>query len=754
MNSLNIFRRSALTFLLIIVTVYPVISQVHLSGVVAEENDKGEVVPLYGVNVFWMGTTIGTTTDEHGVFKILDDHSNHKLVISYVGYENDTIIIENHEDLMVVLKNAKVMDKVEIVYRKKATSLSFMDPRHTEVLNEKELFKAACCNLSESFETNASVDASFSDAVSGTRQIQMLGLAGIYSQITNEQLPTNRGLATVYGLTYTPGAWLDNISISKGTGSVVQGYESITGQINTELRKPDGEEKFYFNAYGNQGGRLEANVDYKIRLNEKWTTSLLLHGKTLQQKNDVNNDGFLDMPLNETFVGMNRWKYEGVGGLRSQFGVKYVNISGKGGQVDHVFEGPKTDQLTWGTEHTDSRIEGFGKLGYVFPDKKYQSIGLQLFAVDHQHESYYGTRIYNGDEQSAYLNLIYQNIIGTSDHQYAVGLSYLYDDFEENLDSLVFARTEMVPGAFLEYTFTRGEHFTLVAGARVDQHNMFGTFFTPRLHIRYAAAEKTVFRVSGGMGTRVANVLAENSSYLASSRDFIFPGTDKAFGMNPERAVNFGLSFTQGFRLDYRDGEIIVDLYRSEFLEQTVVDLDQSTKEVNFYNLGDGRSFANSFQVQLNYELIRRLDMKLAYRFYDVRTDFTPGLLLKALLPRQKGFANLAYETRKNKNFGLWKFDVTYQLVGEQRLPQTLDNPDEYQLDEYAPSYGLLSAQITRVFNKQFELYLGGENLTDFRQENPIVSADDPFGQYFDASMVWAPIFGRMLYAGLRWKIK
>ena len=217
-------------------------SQAVLSGVVAEETKDGKLMPLYGVNVYWRGTTIGTTTDTNGVFKIPDDHTNHKLVFSYVGYQNDTVDIINHKDLMVVLKNARMMDKVEIVYRQKATSLSFMDSKHTEVLNEKELFKAACCNLSESFETNASVDASFSDAVSGTRQIQMLGLAGIYTNITSENLPSNRGLATVYGLTYTPGAWLDNISISKGTGYVINGYEGITGQINTELRKPEAKE--------------------------------------------------------------------------------------------------------------------------------------------------------------------------------------------------------------------------------------------------------------------------------------------------------------------------------------------------------------------------------------------------------------------------------------------------------------------------------------------------------------------------------
>lgn len=729
-------------------------AQTQLSGVVAEESDDGKLIPLFGVNVFWQGTTIGTSTDTNGVFKIPDDHSNHRLVFSYVGYQNDTVFIKNHKDLMVVLKNARMIDEVEIVYRKKATSLSFMDPKYTEVLSEKELFKAACCNLSESFETNASVDASYADAVSGTRQIQMLGLAGIYTQITTENIPSNRGLATIYSLTYTPGAWMDNISISKGTGSVVNGYESITGQINTELRKPQDDETFYLNLYGNQGGRMEANTDFKIQLNEKWSTSFLLHGRTLQTKNDVNNDGFLDMPLNETFVGMNRWKYNGVNGIHSQFGIKYIDVVNKGGQLDHDFAKSPFEQTTWGNEFKTQRIESFGKIGYVFPRQKYASIGLQLMAIDHDHDAYFGRREYVGNEENYYANLIYQNIIGNSNHQYKVGLSYMYDNLDETFDSTQYLRTEKVPGAFLEYTFNYTDRLTAVAGIRVDDHNLFGVFVSPRFHLRYGLTKKTVLRLSAGMGTRVANILAENSSYMASSREFIIPDNEKAFGLNPEKAANFGLSVNQSFKLDYRDGDIILDFFRTEFLEQAVVDLDDGPQQVNFHNLNNGRSYANSFQVQLIYELIRRLDMKLAYRFYDVRTDYNSGLLTKPLLAREKGFINLAYETRANANFAQWKFDITQQLVGSQRLPNTTPNPEEYELNEYSPAYGLLSAQITRVFNKQFEFYVGGENLTDFKQETPILGADNPYGSYFDASMVWAPIFGRMVYGGLRFKIK
>ncbi|MEQ9064357.1 MAG: TonB-dependent receptor [Vicingaceae bacterium] len=728
-------------------------SQEYLKGVVMEESDKGNFNALVGVNVFWAGTTQGVYSDVNGVFNIPDDHKNHKLIISYVGYQTDTIEVSDHKELMVVLKNSRVMDAVEIIHRNKATSLSFMDSRHVEVLNEKELFKAACCNLSESFETNASVDASYTDAVSGTRQITMLGLAGIYTQILTENLPGTRGLASVYGLTYVPGAWIESISISKGTGSVLNGYESITGQINTELRKPEQDEALYVNAYGNQAGRMEGNLDYKLKLNERWSTSMLIHGKALKSKNDMNNDGFLDMPLNESVIAMNRWKYTGVKGLRTQFGVKYIDIKNQGGQSVFNPKVSPNDQPAWGNESKTSRTEAFAKIGYVFPEKKYNSIGLQLWGTDHNMRSYYGIRNYNADEKSGYANLIYQTIIGNTNHILKSGVSYLHDDVSETFDTSIFNRVEQVPGAFVEYTHRPNEKITFILGIRADHHNLYDWIYSPRVNLRYGFTENTVVRISAGMGTRIASVLAENTAYMASSRTFNIPGNDKAYGLNPEQALNMGISILQKFKLDYREGSVVIDFYRTEFLEQVLVDLDATPREVNFYNLGNGQSYANSFQVELNYELIKRLDLKLAYRFYDVKSELRQGLLDKALLARHKGFVNLAFETRKNKRFGLWRFDVTTQLVGKQRIPITTTNPPVFQRDEYSSPYLLQSAQVTRVFNKSFELYLGGENLTNYRQKDPIIDPNDPYGNNFDASLIWAPIFGTNVYAGLRFRI-
>ncbi|HAW53122.1 MAG TPA: TonB-dependent receptor, partial [Flavobacteriales bacterium] len=433
-------------------------------------------------------------------------------------------------------------------------------------------------------------------------------------------------------------------------------------------------------------------------------------------KNDVNEDGFMDMPLNQTFIGMNRWKYVGVKGLMSQFGVKHINIVNLGGQTAHNFDQENRDTLTWGTEMITQRTEAFGKIGYVFPERKYNSVGLQLFGVNHVQRSYYGLRQYNGDEKSFYSNFIYQTILGNTNHKLKLGLSYLYDDVKENLDTSRFDRIEQVPGAFAEYTLILNEKMTLVTGFRADYHNLYKWIYSPRLHFRYGIAEKTVLRASGGMGTRIASIIAENSGYLASSRRFVYPGTNNAYGLEPEVAVNAGLTLSQGFKLNYREGSIVIDFFRTEFLDQVVVDLDKSSQEVNFYNLSTsmGQSFANSFQIEFSYEIVKRFDVKMAYRYYDVKTDFSKGLLRKSLLAKDRGFVNLAYETRKNKKMGNWKFDATTQLIGPQRLPYTASNPLQYQLREYTPFYVLQSAQITRVFSKMFELYLGGENLTNY----------------------------------------
>lgn len=735
----------------------------QLLGVVVELNGKGVEEPIPGANVIWLGTSTGTTTGDNGVFLINRVEGADKLLVSFVGYRSDTITVTGQTNIRVTLYPNDVLQEVTVEGWRATTRMDVTNPINTSVMTEKELFKAACCNLSESFETNPSVDVAFTDAITGTRQIQMLGLSGPNTLISIENMPGVRGLASSQGIQFIPGTWINSIQVTKGTGSVVNGYESIAGQINVEMKKPQESEKVYLNGYVNQSARSELNLIYTAQTGEKWATTFLLHGSARPLEMDENNDSFLDFPTGSQLNFINRWVYNSGTGVLGQFGIKVLTDTKQGGQKNFNPEADKFTINRYGFELNTKRYEVWGKLGYQFRNKPYQSVGLQLSGVMHDQKSYYGFNIQNADERSFYSNLIYQSVIGNTQHKFKTGLSFLYDNQNEFLyvregieynglssNSLSFNRTELVPGAFFEYSYDNLEKFSLIAGMRVDQHNLFGTLFTPRLHLKYDVTPLTSLRASIGKGTRVANVLSENTGVLASSRRFVFSqlSSGKGYGFKPDEAWNYGLSLSQDFTLDYRSGSIQVDYFYTDFRNQVVVDLDNTAREARFMGL-NGKSYSHSMQFQVDYELVRRFDMRLAYRWLDVRTDYTDGLLLRPLIPAHRAFVNLAYETKS-----AWKFDYTVQWIGKQRLPDTSENLPGNQRNGYSDSYVLMNAQITKDFGQKWSVYLGVENVTDFKLKNPIVAANDPFGSQFDTSMVWGPVFGRMAYAGFRFRIK
>lgn len=720
-----------------------------ISGRVVENNDHGKQEPLVGVNVYWAGTNLGTSSDEHGHFQLKSTDRTDRLVFSYVGFQNDTIEVMPGKDLLVVLDASVELEGVEVVQRRKSTEISMLNSIKVEQVGEKELLKAACCNLSESFETSPSIDVSFTDAVTGTRQIQMLGLSGPYVQMTREGIPDMRGLASVYGLTFIPGTWIESIQLNKGTGSVSNGYEAIAGQINVELRKPYEAERLYLNLFANTESRLEANLNLAHRFkNDKWSTALLLHAKDNSRKFDENNDGFMDMPVGNTYTLLNRWQYFGNDGLEFQFGVKGTTMDNRGGELDFQPEDAGSTRK-WGMNMEVRRLEGWGKIGAVFKNAPESSVGLQLGGTTHEQDSYFGLNVYDARQQSFYSNLAYEGLMGHGHHKIRAGVSWQYDKFKEQLNDTTFRREESVPGLYFEYTFLPSDRFTLVAGLRADDHSLYGAFVTPRLHIRYAPAEKTVFRLSAGRGQRTASIIAENSGILASSRQLVFQGKNnrEPYGFGPEVAWNFGLNLTQKFTLDYREGSVSFDFYRADFSKQVVTDLEQSPQKAVFYELS-GDSYSNSLQAQLDYEVLKRLDARLAYRWYDVKTNYGEQLLKKPLLAGHRAFLNLGYETRDH-----WKLDYTLNWQGRKRIPSTASNPEPYRLADYSPDFFLMNAQISKTWKERFELYVGMENLTNYMQDNPVLASDQPFGPYFDSSLVWGPIFGRVTYFGLRFKV-
>lgn len=732
----------------------------------AQQFSKGTVVdeanlPLMGAEVYWNGTQIGVSTDDNGTFTLKRTESSNTLVISYIGYKTKTVKVTNSEALHIQLEPQSALEEVVVTQKRANTMKSQWQVANLHTMSSGELLKAACCNLSESFSTNPSIDVNFSDAVTGNKQIKMLGLTSPYILMAEENIPAMRGASQAYGLSFVPGTWIESIQITKGAGSVINGYESISGQINYEIEKPINARPFFLNLYTSEDSRYELNAHTKVKLSDKWATSLLAHGNIRQRKSDHNHDGFIDNPIGNQINLLNRWQYSNAEkGWVSFLNLNYMKDERQAGQIDY---NPLTDKGTtnaWGSEVNSERFTLSNKTGYVFPDTPYKSIGLQNSFQSHRQDSYFGLNSYDIHQKSWYGNLIYNSIIGNTQHKFATGLSGTYDDYNEQLTTSAlagdFSRIDRSVGAFFEYTYDNSSNFSFVAGIRADSHNNLGNFITPRFHLRYNPWKEATFRLSAGRGKRAANVIAENQQLLASSRQLHIIGGDggKLYGLNPEIAWNYGASFLQAFKIWGKNAELSVDFYRTHFDNQVVVDLDHSPQQALFYNL-DGKSFANSLQAEVSISPAKGLDFKAAYKYYDVQTQFTKGQLEKTLTPKHRWFANIAYETpdTHENNHSQWKFDVTFNWLGEQRLPTTATNPLAYRLSDYAPSFATLNAQITRVFSKKFEVYVGGENITNYKQANGILAADAPFGAYFDSTMQYAPAFGQMYYAGMRFKL-
>lgn len=644
---------------------------------------------------------------------------------------------------------------VTIESNRKGLKKSISGTANTTLVTSKELLKAACCNLAESFETNPSIDVNFSDALTGTKQIKMLGLTSPYIMITEENIPSVRGASQAYGLSFTPGTWVESIQISKGVGSVVNGYESISGQINTELIKPMKDIPFYLNAYGSTDSRFELNTHFNKKVSDYWATNLFVHGNARVSKIDMNNDGFMDNPLGKQINITNRWQYSNPEtGWISFLNLRYMNDYKQTGQLDF---NPERDQFTtnyWGSEISTERIDFSSKVGYVFKDMPYQSIGFQNAFSNHNQQSYFGLNQYDIKQQSYYSNLIFNSIINNTKHKFATGLNFTYDKYSEFVNLADVGRIDNSAGVFFEYTYDDSDKFSYILGGRFDYHNRLGAFFTPRLHLKYNPWDKAVIRFSAGRGKRAANIFAENQNLFASSRTFSILDTNgKVYGLDPEIAWNYGVSFTQNFKLFGMNADTTLDFYRTDFQNQAVVDVMNSPQEVLFYNL-KGKSFANSLQLDFNLEIIKHLNLRTAYKYYDISTDYLSGSYQRPLQAKHRFFANIEYETHIVEKGRQWKFDYTFNWLGKQQLPNTRTNAAADSFPEFSPSFAVMNAQITRTFSSTFEMYVGGENIGNYRQDKAILGANNPFGSNFDTSIIYAPVFGQMYYAGLRFKIK
>ena len=719
-----------------------------IEGTVYEEVD-GKRQPLPGVNVYWKIANVGTVTDEQGHYS-LEIHPTYKcLVFSFVGYLNDTVhhmAKPQHYDH--VMSTPVTLSEVEIAARQKAQYVSALDPRHIEHITSEALRRCACCSLAESFETNASVDVAYADAVTGAKQIELLGLSGLYTQMMTENMPNFRGLASAFGLGYVPGTWMHGISVSKGTSSVRNGYESISGQINVEFKEPDEEhsEKVFVNLFTNTMLMSELNFNTRVKVGKNDGLMLLGHVGFNPMKMDGNGDSFLDDPVTKQYSAFLRYNHPNTGHFGCKLGVKALKEERLSGQMDfdpkrRLEEGYDLYGIGINTE----RYEAFAKTGFIF-DRPETSLGIQQQLTYHKMNSYFGLKDYNANQLSYYANLLFDSYIVTTNHKYSVGASFSYDRFNEKFIDSTMNHSERVGGVFAEYVFSDDHHWTVIGGFRADYNSYYQRMlYTPRLHVRFRTDNELALRLSAGKGYRSPNVLAENSTILASSRQIVFVNAPKM-----EEAWNFGINLSKHFDVGEKEIQLLVDAYRTDFLNQIVIDRDADAHQILIYNL-DGKSYSNCAQIQVDYELFRDFDVSLAFRYTDVKMTINDTLREKPFVNRYKGLVTLSYAP------GTWQFDLITQFNGDSRIPDMSGNATavkDGQVLERSPFYVIMNAQVTKKLGKHWEIYAGGENLTNFKQQRPIVAAYDPFSNDFDASMVWGPLSGIRGYLGVRFQVK
>ncbi|RCL66157.1 MAG: TonB-dependent receptor [Cryomorphaceae bacterium] len=725
-------------------------SQELLSGKISFLNKENKIVFLEGASVYWKDSSIGVISDKNGNYSIPFSENSNILVVKMLGFKEYSLIINDVKTYdFKLIEESNELNEVIVSKRKNTIQKSYFKTQNIVNVSSDELLKAACCNVSESFETNPSIDVSYSNAITGVKQVRMLGLESPYLLITEENIPMVRGASQVYGLSFIPGPWVESMQITKGTGSVVNGFESISGQINIELKKPVNEAPLFINVFRSSMGRNEFNFHLNKKLNPKLNTIFFVHADNNTSIHDDNSDGFLDHPTFKGFNFFNRYQYTDLEkGIVSFLGFRYMKNDKKAGEdVANL----KLKRMAWVSEIKTDRFDSNFKLGYVNPRIPYRSTGFQMAYSAHNQKSFFGLRDYNIKQNSFYSSFLYNSIIGNTMNKIKTGLNFYYDDFEEIVDQTKtnYNRIDKSIGGFFEYSYDNLDDVSLVAGLRYDIHNNLGSFITPRMHVRYQPFEKSVLRFSIGSGRKSSNIFSENQEIFSTGREIKIKNENGNFyGLNSEKALNYGLSFRQGFNLNNQDGDITIDYYVTDFENQIVVDWEKQG-QLSFYNL-EGKSYAKSFQIELDYSISNNINFKSAFKNYNVKKQYNSGFKQNPLTPKNRFFINIDFFSTPKNNGSQWKFDFTYNRIGKQRLPI---HSDQSLFNGWSPSYTLLNSQLTRVFSENFEIYFGGENIGSYTQENPILSSENPFGMNFDSTLVYAPIIAPMLYLGIRLKL-
>lgn len=732
---------------LLSLTALPMMAASTLTGTVKDCNS----VPVPGANIVWLNSSLGTTTDMNGAFTIERPANADKLVVSFIGYNTDTISIASYQEYIdIVLDEGVQLAEVNVTGRKMGFQKLRSSVTNAELINSDELCRAACCNLGESFVTNPSVDVNYSDAATGAKQIKLLGLSGTYVQMLTENIPNFRGASAPYGLGYVPGPWMNSIQVSKGTSSVKNGYEALTGQINIEFKKPQAAEADWFSAnlFASTTNRYEANADASVRLTGKWSAMLFAHYENETKAHDGDGDGFADIPQVEQYNLFNRWAYMGDKYI-FQAGVKFINEERASGQVSHGVH-KNTGTEPYRIDMNTDRYEAFIKQAYIFDKEHNTNVALITSGTVHNMDAVYGRKLYNVNQQNAYASLLFETEF-TSQHSLSAGLSLNYDRYDQDyrLENDVSSGLtseldkETVGGIYAQYTYMPSDKLTVMAGLRGDYSDLYGFFVTPRANVRYAPNEHLNFRVSAGKGYRTNHILAENCYMLASSRK-VYIEDD----LDQEQAWNYGFSIASYIPLFGKTLNLNAEYYYTDFQNQLVVDIESDAHEIAFRNL-HGRSYSQVFQIEASYPFFEGFNLTAAWRMTDVKQTIEGTLYEKALTGKYKGLLTASYKTP----LGKWQFDGTLQLNGGGRMPTPETLADgTLSWNERYKGFEQLSIQVTRFF-RNWSVYVGGENLTNFKQKNAIIGADNPWGGNFDASMIWGPMHGAKGYIGVRYNL-
>jgi outer membrane receptor for ferrienterochelin and colicins len=737
-----------LLLLLLSIAIQPLTAQT-VNGRVLNQNGE----PLPGATITWLQTGKGTQTDAEGLFSLqAEGLTDKRFAASFVGFKPDTASAGGIFFYEIVLA-PQYLDAVEVSARKPGIYISILQPIKTEVITQAELKKAACCDLAGCFETQGTVQPQTTNVLTNSRELRILGLSGVYNQLLVEGMPLIQGATYTYGISSIPGVMVDNIFVAKGANSVLQGFESISGQINVELKAPEKTDPLQINAYINTFGERHFNAAAAVPLgkNQKWHSLTALHVVQPAGKIDGDGDSFLDLPRLTRYAVFQKFTQGNAQetGWSTQTGFRYVAEDRTGGQT---FFDPETDLGTTRAYGQTVRIrqpEWYAKTGYRFNERN--RIAFSASAFHHDQESWFGITRYTAAQTNLYANLQYEYNWGKA-HDLKAGLSYRYQNLNESIlftDNTLqrtfdgdYRRQDRIPGIFAENIFAF-DRIKIIAGLRADKHPDFQPAITPRILFRYDMGEHTILRASAGRGWRMVNLFAENIGLLAGSRDVVFEEN-----LLPERAWNAGFNLIHNLDKGILQGYLSADLYHTRFQNQFFPDYDTRPDLAIIRNF-TGVSISNGVQAEAVLRFWETTEAKISYNFLDVYRIENGDKNVLPFNPAHKLLLAGSYEPKSRA----WHFDANMHWYGAQRLPFTGNNPADFRAPEQSPAFALLNAQFTKVWSG-LEVYIGVENVFNFRQLQPLLNWQNPFDRYFDTAFVWGPVRGREGYLGLRWRWK